>query len=1011
MSPEMLGGLIVGIFIAVAAVICIGLCLALWYKRIKGQAGDPSPATFLVSKRKPGQYASPEHPMAFVMPTITASDAGSEPQTPTPTVILTPTERSKAIAKIGASPQSQSRANAANPEDHPNVQRWDALVTSSSTPPPAYSPPPPLGRHQFSPAGYGYGPFYSNLRPRSASPKGPHKSSQRHPPLSLPLAASRWVPRTNQRPRSASPKVLETSPGTPPAVPPRAYQALSSRTPPVLPPRSIFFRRIAGGTEDVRSSSQAFLVDEGGNRTSPDFTDVTTPDSMDGWGNSWTNASSIGSGGGCGLGELQVRLRYSMKTRLLRLTVLSADNLPLRLGPEPVDTYTKAVLLPDKRVRFSTRTIPALRNAHFNASFTHAARPSRLANATLRFSVCQVTACGRRVVLGYVSLPLASTGLRAGLNHDLDTGALILHLQESAPDQQVGMGGHLQIGLSWDSDASELTISILHLTGLQYDQNTISKAVQVYIKVTVYTNNTILCWRRTTPRTVEAEVTLFEEELILRMPELDLDATHLVLSARERTGPGCGRRVLGSCVVGRGGCVSEDGRHHWLDMLRAAPDIVVRTHPLASLAPFHSLANQDILPTYQNVFPGPSARDPDLPVYHRYENVGLICGKPCSLTEISGPKEIQGRDVTLQNQCEDQDVPSSSDECQSSELPTPDQCLSPELHTDECQDIEESSHHSDFISSDQSHYSEISSPDQFHHQELSSQDLSSEDLTQLQQSNTRLSFTAMQVEVPESSLKEKNQETPEKTYSNPMPHKVKYDTPRVPSEPIYAKPDLMLKRLARQNSLDLISNASTSSHIYQSLDHPNSPIYEKPDLLSHSDSLQKHIYDKPENFTEHLYENSALLTENIYQVPDLSVPHLYQNPNISSQDYESPDQCRDHVYQNPYDCGLRRYENSDVIMEAIKNEHQNSQSSIGRPLNQHRYVNVPKEPIGACPPSPDVKAESSEKCVESQEEKTDESEQCKQSVPPMLSCQTPLQDTESESSGVYHDARSSTHSE
>lgn len=60
---------------------------------------------------------------------------------------------------------------------------------------------------------------------------------------------------------------------------------------------------------------------------------------------------------------------------------------------------------------------------------------------------------------------------------------------------------------------------------------------QAYVKVTVYVNNTILCWRRSGPQPVAAVVQV-EEDLTLHMPELDLDATHLVLSVRLRTRPG-----------------------------------------------------------------------------------------------------------------------------------------------------------------------------------------------------------------------------------------------------------------------------------------------------------------------------------------------------------------------------------------------------------------------------------------------------------------------------------------
>ncbi|KAG7167170.1 Synaptotagmin-15-like 1, partial [Homarus americanus] len=554
MSPAMMGGLVVGVSLAGALLFCTALCLGLWCRRLRGHAGDPSPATFLVSKRKPGPYAPPDHPMAFVMPTITHSEAGSEPRTPPPTMTLspTPTERSKGLGSTTPTPTTTPEHHGLYCPIRDGGVTTASTFSSSSFPvtfslPPTYTPlHPPT-----------YTPFHlttctplptttttttsplssvSPARPRSASPHGFLRTSPHTPSLSLPLGSRRWWPGP------------QCSPGTPPA----------------LLPRNLYARKGTQGLEELRSAFQhPFLTSD---PLSPDPGDVTTPDSVDGWGPVWTPASSIGSGGGCGLGELRVRLRYSIRSRLLRLTVLSADQLPLRLGPDPVDTYTKV----------------------FNAAFTHAARPSRLAHATLRLSVCQVTDCGRRVVVGYASVGLASTGLRAGLTHDLDTGPLTLHLQESAPDQQVGGGGQVEVGLGWERETSDLTIRICNLTGLHLQhQLPLHDIAQVYVKVTVYTNNTILCWRRTSPRALEGQVTVFQEELTLHMPELDLDATHLVLSARLRTKPGCGRRVVGSCVLGCGGCVGEEGRHHWHDMLRAAPDLVLRSHPLAAHAHAH----------------------------------------------------------------------------------------------------------------------------------------------------------------------------------------------------------------------------------------------------------------------------------------------------------------------------------------------------------------------------------------------------------------------------------------
>lgn len=49
------------------------------------------------------------------------------------------------------------------------------------------------------------------------------------------------------------------------------------------------------------------------------------------------------------------------------------------------------------------------------------------------------------MVVGYASLNLSSLGLNSSLAADLDTGLLNLHLQESAPDQQVGKKGGVMV--------------------------------------------------------------------------------------------------------------------------------------------------------------------------------------------------------------------------------------------------------------------------------------------------------------------------------------------------------------------------------------------------------------------------------------------------------------------------------------------------------------------------------------------------------------------------------------
>lgn len=518
-------------------------------------------------------------------------------------------------------------------------------------------------------------------------------------------------------------------------------------------------------------------------------------------------------------------------------------------------------------------------------------------------------------------------------------------------------------------------------------------------------------------------MTLFEEELILRMPELDLDATHLVLSARERTGPGCGRRVLGSCVVGRGSCVGEDGRHHWLDMLRAAPDIVVRTHPLAALASFQNPAIQENPPAYQNILPGPSRQDSDLPTYHRYQNIGLLSSQSCPVMEIPGPTECQSPDEVLQDQCQEQDMPFSSDECQSSEIPTPDPCQSPELATDECQDTEEESmndsHHSDLISSDQSHYSEISSSEQLQHSESSLQDQSEEACLSRPQSDPRLSDISTSSEVGEAtSVEERNlQLTNESIYCNqPLIHQPKYDIPRIPSEPIYAKPDMNLKRsnISRKTSADRYANPSTASqHSYQSLDKPTEPIYETPDLSAQRiyDKVKipsHHIYDKPDMASQHVYQNSNLLPQNIYQVPDLSVPRIYQDPNVSPPHiYESPSLSPEHIYQMPYESSLRRYQNIDMLRQGNQSEYQNIGVPCKRDQSLPRYENISTEHKRTSTYCPSEEVEPDES-VRLRPHSSEPQHTDYQRIGSVQRDTSHTYETASESSEIYHDARSST---
>ncbi|XP_042856050.1 extensin-like [Penaeus japonicus] len=258
MEPGVMGGLVVGVSLAVAALLCTGLCLGLWCRRLRGNGGDPSPATFLVSKRKAGGYTTPDHPMAFVLPSIPQSDAGSEPHTPTPT-ILTPTERAKKTSTTGV-PTIYGRQGE---DENAPVHRWEVVSHTMcscpipKTPPPSYTPPTPYSPPTLYSPPTPYSPPTSYSAPaakcRSCTPayaRGaprPRSASPRATPLTLPLGrkkrpapqppvlgASQLSPtqggnlahQPTPRPRSASPNTFLKSPATP--------------TP---PPRSIFMKK------------------------------------------------------------------------------------------------------------------------------------------------------------------------------------------------------------------------------------------------------------------------------------------------------------------------------------------------------------------------------------------------------------------------------------------------------------------------------------------------------------------------------------------------------------------------------------------------------------------------------------------------------------------------------------------------------------------------------------------------------------------------------------------------
>ncbi|XP_076067609.1 uncharacterized protein LOC143040407 isoform X2 [Oratosquilla oratoria] len=551
LSAGELGFLVIGGSTFLALLFCLSLCLITWYRhRSCATSCDVSSSLVVKSPLIDGSSSA----MTLVLPTLSWSEAGSE-------------------ASESAIPHDLTSLSS---HDHTSLS---SQLSSPSTPfPPSYSP------------------LHPDVLPPRTVPEvlfqaAPAQTPPPHPPLTTSYSSP-------MSPYTSCPPSLGTRLPFPPHPPYSCDPNITSYPPyTALQGASLFAalpQRTAPGPQGSALESSEEPFDHDGKDTSGPAKDPalsTLSSSLARQETLRRQSSSEKLWGAllmsrrgetsCGLGSITFRVQYDPKVGILRVTLLSATSLPDRFAKNSADSYAKMALLPDKRVKYTTRVIRGTVDPVFRHTFSHSATPGQLAAQALRFSVCQLDRLGRRVVVGYAVVPLATVGVRAGLTRTLDTGLVTRNLQDTAPDQQeTDVTGEVTLSLKWDADQALLTYTVHRLTHLRLPSHADPNGTEsIYCKLTVYRSNDIVTWRRTRAYPRVSCITM-EEDLSLELGD-DLGEIYTVLSVRDKSKTeGGGRRVLGCALVGLGASVSEQGREHWLDMMRAAGDAVYRTYTL-----------------------------------------------------------------------------------------------------------------------------------------------------------------------------------------------------------------------------------------------------------------------------------------------------------------------------------------------------------------------------------------------------------------------------------------------
>lgn len=282
-----------------------------------------------------------------------------------------------------------------------------------------------------------------------------------------------------------------------------------------------------------------------------------------------------------GLGKVGLNVRYDIVLELLKVRVVAATNLPAKFRKNAADPHAKVTLLPDKTPKFYTKIQRNTLNPIFGDEFAFEVPHDKVEEKILRVAMCDLDRFSRRVILGYVCIPLPEIGIRKALHSSVCTGDIWRDLYDSCDRALIrteGNKGDLFLSLSYNPDTGVLVVGIHKAKNIQ----TVKKdkdIASVYAKVTLFVSGKFIKSKKTSnkKKTLEPE---FEESFAIQLPRDRLQSFHVIVALCARTRLG-GRCVLGRTQIGAFAFVSGPGFDHWLDALNSPKSIVAQWHILS----------------------------------------------------------------------------------------------------------------------------------------------------------------------------------------------------------------------------------------------------------------------------------------------------------------------------------------------------------------------------------------------------------------------------------------------
>ncbi|GLV35761.1 Synaptotagmin 12 [Carabus blaptoides fortunei] len=266
-------------------------------------------------------------------------------------------------------------------------------------------------------------------------------------------------------------------------------------------------------------------------------------------------------------GYLCIGIEYDSECSDLAVSVLEAKDL---IGPnkeEPMDTYIRVYLLPDKSTNLQTRLYRHSNSPSYKERFLFSLNPREASQRTLCFHVYSTDRLAQTLV-GEAELRLAEISLRQPVTTWVtltDTG------------QRGTEFGEVMFSLSYLPTAERLTVVIVKARNLRFQHD--KDSGDPFVKVYLLQHGKKVHKKKTSTKKGERSP-IFNEAMIFGVPAHTLQSIQLRVTVAESTNTETGTRGLpiGHVIVS----AQASGRalSHWNQMLSALRKPVAMWHPL-----------------------------------------------------------------------------------------------------------------------------------------------------------------------------------------------------------------------------------------------------------------------------------------------------------------------------------------------------------------------------------------------------------------------------------------------